>query len=90
MGALAHGLPSVLLPVGADQPHTAARCAELGAAVVLDLLTATPGDIAKAVVRVLDDPSFAEAALRVRGEILALPSAGEAFSRFERTSTAAG
>jgi UDP:flavonoid glycosyltransferase YjiC (YdhE family) len=91
MGAMAHGLPSVLLPVGADQPHTAARVAELGAAVVLDPIGATPADVAGAVRRVLDDPSFAAAAARVRAEILALPSAGEALAWFERgTSTAAG
>ncbi|MGH3451936.1 MAG: glycosyltransferase [Haloechinothrix sp.] len=26
MGALAHGLPQVLFPMGADQPQNAARC----------------------------------------------------------------
>ena len=36
LGALAHGLPMVLLPLGADQPLNAARCAALGAARVLD------------------------------------------------------
>jgi UDP:flavonoid glycosyltransferase YjiC (YdhE family) len=30
MAALAHGLPSVLLPLGADQPHNARRARELG------------------------------------------------------------
>ena len=55
LGALAHGLPSVLLPVGADQPHTAARVAELGAAVVLDPVTASPDEIGAAVRRVLDE-----------------------------------
>ena len=36
VGALAHGLPMVLLPLGADQPQNARRCAELGVARVLD------------------------------------------------------
>jgi UDP:flavonoid glycosyltransferase YjiC (YdhE family) len=81
LAALAHGLPSVLLPVGADQPHTAARVAELGAAVVLDPMTATSDEIAGAVRQVLDDPAYAAAALRVRGEILALPSASDALAR---------
>jgi hypothetical protein len=31
MGAVTFGLPSVLLPMGADQPHNAARCADLEA-----------------------------------------------------------
>ena len=30
MGALAHGLPSVLMPLGADQPYNARRCVALG------------------------------------------------------------
>ena len=80
-GALAHGLASVLLPVGADQPHTAARVAELGAGVVLDPLTSTPDMVAGAVRRVLDDPSFAAAAARLREEFLALPSAADAVAR---------
>ena len=84
MGALAHGLPSVLLPVGADQPHTAARVAELGAAVVLDPLTATPEDIAAAVRRVLDDRAFATAAARLREQFRALPPADDAVARITR------
>ena len=80
-GALAHGLPSVLLPVGADQPHTAARVAELGAGVVLDPLTSTPEEIAGAVLHVLDDPSYAAAAARLREAFLALPPAADAVAR---------
>jgi UDP:flavonoid glycosyltransferase YjiC (YdhE family) len=36
IGALAHGLPMVLIPMGADQPANAARCGVLGVAEVLD------------------------------------------------------
>ena len=88
LGALAHGLPSVLLPIGADQPATAARVAELGAAIVLDPVSATPDEIAAAVRRVLDEPAYAEAARRVRAEILALPSAAAALTSVERRLTA--
>ena len=42
MGALEHGLPSVLTPLGADQPHNARRAAELGVATVLDAASVTP------------------------------------------------
>ncbi len=73
LAALAHALPSVLLPIGADQPQTAARLAELGAAVVLDPVTATSGEIAETVRQVLDDPSYARAAAAVREEIRSLP-----------------
>ena len=36
MASLANGLPSVLLPLGADQPHNATRAEELGVAFSLD------------------------------------------------------
>lgn len=80
LGALAHGLPSVLLPIGADQPQTASLLAELGAAVVLDPVTVTSNEIAEAVLRVLDDPSYARAAAAVRAEIRALPAAADALA----------
>jgi UDP:flavonoid glycosyltransferase YjiC (YdhE family) len=84
MGALAHGLPSVLLPIGADQPFTAARVAERGAGVVLDPLAATPDGIADAVRAVLDDRAYAAAAGAVRAEYLALPSAADAITEIVR------
>ena len=90
LGALAHGLPSVLLPVGADQPHTAARVAELGAGVVLDPLSALRTRSARRCGGCSMSRRFADAALRVRDEYLALPSAAEAVAWLERTSTAAG
>src|SRR4051812_34436211 len=42
IGALAAGVPCVLLPMGADQPLNAARCEALGAGVALDVMRATP------------------------------------------------
>jgi len=81
LGALAHGLPSVFLPVGADQPYTAARVAGLGAGIVLDPLTAGPEDIAAAARRILEEPAFAAAAGRIRAEWLALPDAAEAIAQ---------
>jgi UDP:flavonoid glycosyltransferase YjiC (YdhE family) len=81
LGALAHGLPSVLLPVGADQPLTAALVQDLGAGIALDPLTATPEDIAAAVRQVITDPAFGAAARRVREEIRALPAAADALAR---------
>jgi UDP:flavonoid glycosyltransferase YjiC (YdhE family) len=63
-GALAHGLPLVLMPMGADQPMNAARCEELGVARVLDALSATPAAITEAVSDVLSDLSYRSAAER--------------------------
>jgi UDP:flavonoid glycosyltransferase YjiC (YdhE family) len=73
LAALAHGLPSVLLPMGADQPQNAARCEELGVARVLDAVRATPATVRDAVADVLSDPSYRRAAARIADEIAALP-----------------
>lgn len=72
-GALAHGLPMLLLPMGADQPFNARRCAALGAAWVLDPMDQTPTMIRDAAARVLTDDRFREAAREIQAEIAALP-----------------
>jgi UDP:flavonoid glycosyltransferase YjiC (YdhE family) len=81
VASLAHGLPSVLLPMGADQPGNAARCEALGVALVLEVLTATPADVGAAVAAVLAEPSYRAAAERVRDEIAALPGPDHAVER---------
>ena len=73
LGALAHGLPSVLLPIGADQPANAHRCAQLGTARVLDPLTVTPDEVRAAVTEVLEQPGYRRAAERLRDELARLP-----------------
>ncbi|MDH6576928.1 glycosyltransferase [Kitasatospora sp. MAP5-34] len=73
VGALAHGLPSVLLPHGADQPYNARRCVELGTAKVLDPVTVTPDEVHATVSAVLADQNYRRAAERIRDEINALP-----------------
>ena len=62
LGSLAHGLPLVLVPQGADQFDNAARCAAAGAAVVVRPEELTAEAVRLALRRVLDEPSFAEAA----------------------------
>jgi UDP:flavonoid glycosyltransferase YjiC (YdhE family) len=73
MGALAHGLPSVLMPLGADQPFNARRCVDLGLATVLDPVTLTPEEVRAAVVAVLADQTYRRAAERMQTEINDLP-----------------
>jgi UDP:flavonoid glycosyltransferase YjiC (YdhE family) len=84
MGALAHGLPQVLLPMGADQPHNAARCQQLGVARVLDALRATPTQIRDAASAVLADRAYRVVAQRLQQEIDALPSAAETIPLLEK------
>lgn len=74
MGALAHGLPMVLLPMGADQPHNADRCVALGVALALDAVTATPHSIQTAVATILSDTTYQQKAARLRDEIATLPA----------------
>ena len=83
IGALSFGLPSVLLPMGADQTHNAARCEDLGVAVVLDPMQATAATIRDAAAAVLADPSFRQRAARFAREAAALPPASVAVARLE-------
>jgi UDP:flavonoid glycosyltransferase YjiC (YdhE family) len=75
LGALAYGLPSVLLPMGADQPHNVRRCAQLGVAVVVDPVGATSASIRDAVNEVLNNPSYRQRAQQIAAEIAELPPA---------------
>jgi UDP:flavonoid glycosyltransferase YjiC (YdhE family) len=74
LAALALGLPQVCLPQGADQFLNAAAVSSAGVGISF-----TPGErdadaVREAIVRVLDDASFREAAGRVRSSIASMPS----------------
>lgn len=73
MAALAHGVPPVLLPLGADQPHNARRAGELGVASVLDAVTATPAEIAEAVTAALVDGAMRDRCAGLAAELGSLP-----------------
>lgn len=81
--ALAHGLPSLVLPLGADQPLNAARCESLGIGATLDAASATPQTIAAAAAALLDDPAPRAAARRIQAEIAALPGPQSAMPLLE-------
>lgn len=77
-GGLAHGLPLLLLPQGADQFDNARACAEAGAALVL-----LPGEVNRVSLRaglerLLAEPSFRRRAERIAAEIASLPAPEEA------------
>jgi MGT family glycosyltransferase len=84
LGALAHGLPMVLIPMGADQPLNASRCADLGVAQVLDAVTATPDSVREAVMTVLTGPGYRQTAEHLRDEMAALPGPEQAIPLFEQ------
>ncbi|MGK9171412.1 glycosyltransferase [Inquilinus limosus] len=84
IGGLAHGVPMVLLPIGADQPANAARCAALGAARVLEPISSTVQTVREAAQAVLADPAYRRAAERVAREVAAMPDVAEAVLLLER------
>jgi UDP:flavonoid glycosyltransferase YjiC (YdhE family) len=84
IGALGHGLPAVLIPMGADQPLNAGRCTDLGVAIALDPVSATPRDFHDAARTVLGDPRYRRNAEILRDEIAALPGADQAVTLLER------
>jgi MGT family glycosyltransferase len=89
IGALAFGIPLVLLPMGADQPLNADRCEALGVARVLDPLTARPRDITDSAQEVLQTATYREAARRLREETTLLPTSDQAAGMIEELHTPA-
>jgi UDP:flavonoid glycosyltransferase YjiC (YdhE family) len=87
MGALTHGLPMVLIPMGADQPLNAARCVALGVALALDAISVTPHAVRTAASRILEEPAYRQNAARIRDEIAALPGPDHAVMLLERLAT---
>jgi UDP:flavonoid glycosyltransferase YjiC (YdhE family) len=81
---VAHGLPMVILPLAADHPENAARCAELGASRTLDQDNLTPEHVRDVVLDVLHAPSYRLAAERLRDEFNALPGSDYAARLLER------
>ena len=81
LGALAEGLPMVLVPQGADQFENAARCAELGAGLVLMPGEVTPSAVHDAVGTLLAEPAHRACAEALRAEIVAMPHPREVAAR---------
>jgi UDP:flavonoid glycosyltransferase YjiC (YdhE family) len=74
-GALAHGLPQVILPQGADNYEHAAMCESAGAAITLQPEMVTPANLATALRRVLNTDACATASRIYADEIAAMPDA---------------
>jgi UDP:flavonoid glycosyltransferase YjiC (YdhE family) len=71
VGGLAAGLPLLVAPVGADQPHNARRLAAIGAGLAVD--APDPAAMAAALRRLLHEAAFRERARTLAAEIAALP-----------------
>ena len=84
MAALELGIPLVTIPIAADQPEIAARCAEVGLGVTIGPAERTPDQIHSAVQTVLANPLYRTRAGQVRDEIAAMPDLGAAVELLER------
>lgn len=75
LAALSHGIPLVLSPRGADQFPTAARCQTAGVARVLLSDQVTPATVRAAILAVLEEAPYRDAAEHIQSEIMQMPSA---------------
>ena len=77
LGALAHGLPSVVLPQSADNFSNAQRLRAAGAGLVLPPDQVTEANVSAAVRSALDGPAARSASARIARELAAMPSPRE-------------
>jgi UDP:flavonoid glycosyltransferase YjiC (YdhE family) len=77
LDALSLGLPMVIIPIAADQPVNAQRCAELGVARIVTPEGRTEHELAQeireATRALVHDPAYRERAQRLQKEMEALP-----------------
>jgi UDP:flavonoid glycosyltransferase YjiC (YdhE family) len=74
--ALGAGVPMVVVPITADQPYSAERCADLGVGRSVGPDDRSPEAIRDATRQVLADPSYRETARAFQAEMKALPGPG--------------
>jgi UDP:flavonoid glycosyltransferase YjiC (YdhE family) len=73
IGALAHGLPLVCVPMGADQFMNAERCVAAGVGPSIAATELRPGMIRDTASAVLDQPAYRTAARRAQAQIDEMP-----------------
>jgi UDP:flavonoid glycosyltransferase YjiC (YdhE family) len=71
--AFGASVPMVAIPMFAEQPANAARIAELGAGLRLDVEDVTAASLHDALQRILEDPQPGARARGVQRKIMALP-----------------
>jgi UDP:flavonoid glycosyltransferase YjiC (YdhE family) len=87
LGALAAGVPLVVMPLFADQPQNARRVAEVGAGLAVepnrDDVAATAGPLRDAINSVLTEPSYGQRARALADELRAEQRVDEVVPLFE-------
>jgi MGT family glycosyltransferase len=90
LGLLAAGLPSLGLPMGADQFDNAEALVHAGAGRVLQPEEVSVDAVAAGVVALLEDSSSREAAARLRDEIAAMPPPSAVVPQLEQLAAGPG
>ncbi len=90
MGALAFGLPLVLVPQGADQFFNAERVVAAGAGIGLPPGQFSAASVRQAVRALLDDEAYRTAAENIAREIAAMPDPAHAVASLERLVSSPG
>jgi UDP:flavonoid glycosyltransferase YjiC (YdhE family) len=90
LGALMHGLPSVLFPYGVDTLDNAERLVDAGCALALEVPGLTPAAARDAVERVLADEGMRRSCEQVRGALWAADSFAPAAGLVEGLAAGGG
>jgi UDP:flavonoid glycosyltransferase YjiC (YdhE family) len=77
LGALAHGLPTLIIPLNADHFPSAARLSAFGAAEVLHAPDVSAESVRAAMHRLLATPGYRERSATIQADIAAMPSPTE-------------
>jgi UDP:flavonoid glycosyltransferase YjiC (YdhE family) len=86
LAALLEGIPLMLVPLAADNAHTAARCVELGVGLMEAADTATDERVGEIVSILLTQPEYRRAAAGLAATTMELPTAATAVPVLERLS----
>lgn len=81
--SLAAGVPMVVIPISADQPYSAERCAALGVGVALGPDQRTPSDVRRAARTVLAHRAYTRRAREMQRDMAALPGPQHAVGLLE-------
>jgi len=83
LGAMAHGVPQLCMPQGADQFLNADAAAEVGAGIVIEPTDVSASNIRVAVDELLNAHQYAAAARRLADEIAGMPTPTDVAGQLE-------
>ena len=84
LAALAAGVPSLVVPIGADQPENAAAAVGAGAVLTLDASNLTADAVTTNVNRLLEVQAFTDRTRSIAAEIAAMPGAEAVVAEIEQ------